>query len=80
MEQDIKSALKILMKDSIYAKANRLDERITDLFNMHKTWIVFAKVTHTAQQMAEKLFAYDNNLRMNNASSDLILRDKYSTT
>lgn len=42
------------MKDTIYAKANRLDERINDLFNIHKTWITSTKITHTAQQMAGK--------------------------
>lgn len=78
MEQQIKQALESLLKDSIYAKANRLEERVNDLFNIHKTWIAFAKVTHTAQQMAEKLFIYENNLRLSNAATGYILADKYS--
>ena len=62
MEQQIKDALKILMKDTKYAKANILDQRIDMLFKIHKSWIIFAQVLLTPQEMAQKLFTYDKNL------------------
>jgi hypothetical protein len=47
------------MKDSIYAKTNRLNERIDTLLNIHRSWVAFAAYRQTYEQLAESLYQYD---------------------
>jgi hypothetical protein len=59
VEQNIRIILLEKMKDSIYAKTNRLNERIDTLLNIHRSWVAFAVYRQTYEQLAESLYQYD---------------------
>jgi hypothetical protein len=59
VEQNIRIILLEKMKDSIYAKTNRLNERIDTLLNIYRSWVAFAVYRQTYEQLAESLYQYD---------------------
>lgn len=62
-DNEIKSELKILFKDSVYDKTGILDARVQQIIEINSEWLNIAKRTYSANVIAEKLFTYDKNLK-----------------
>jgi precorrin-6B methylase 1 len=60
--EEIKNTLRELLKDSLYAKTGILEQRIEQLINIHKSWIIFAQYKLNPQEIANKLYNYEKNL------------------
>lgn len=61
-DEEIKDALHILYKNSVYATVNKVDDRIEQLFKIHATWLDKAKKYFSADDIAKKLYTYEKNL------------------
>jgi predicted small secreted protein len=62
IEDKIKNILIEKLKGSKYDKANIMLERVKQLLNIHRSWIIFAKFKQTPEQMAQALYQYELNL------------------
>ena len=62
-EEEIKRELRKLYSGSIYDKVGKIDDRIDQLFNIHNKWLNTAKKTYSAEEIADKLFKYEKNLK-----------------
>lgn len=60
--EEIKNTLRELLKDSLYAKTGILEQRIEQLINIHKSWIVFAQYKLNPEEIANELYIYEKNL------------------
>ncbi|MFA5207139.1 MAG: hypothetical protein WC428_00415 [Candidatus Paceibacterota bacterium] len=72
-DNSIKDELKKIFSGSNYDKAGILDQRIEQLLDMHGKWLEMAKKQYGAEEIAQKLFAYDKNL--NKINEDKIVED-----
>jgi hypothetical protein len=58
-EEEISSILKELLKKTTYLKADLIDQRATQLMEIHKTYIDIAKNKLGAKTIATSLFLYE---------------------
>lgn len=61
--EEIKIELKQLLRNSVYAKADILDQRIEQLFSIHKNWLEVAMRTYNSIEIAKQLYQYEKNLK-----------------
>ena len=62
-EDEIKRKLKLFFKGTDYDKTGIIDQLIDQLLTMRKKWLETAKKTMSSQDVADKLFTYNKNLR-----------------
>jgi hypothetical protein len=62
-DEEIKRELRKLYSGSIYDKIGKIDDRIDQLFNIHNKWLDMAKKRYSANEIADKLFKYEKNLK-----------------
>lgn len=73
-DDGIKMALKKVFSGSKYDKTGILDQRIEQLLGMHAKWLERARELYSAEEIAQKLFAYDQNL--NKVNEGAVVEDK----
>jgi hypothetical protein len=61
-DDQIKDELRNLLKNTNYQKGGIVDQRIEQLFNIHKKWLDMAKRTYSADVIAKKFYDMDKNL------------------
>jgi hypothetical protein len=62
-DEEIKRDLRKLYSGSIYDKVGKIDVRIDQLIDIHKTWLDKVRNTYSASEIADKLFKYEKNLK-----------------
>lgn len=62
-DEEIKNYLKKLYSGTTYDKTGKIDDRIEQLFDIHKNWLDIAKRTYSSEEIANKLFKYEKNLK-----------------
>jgi hypothetical protein len=61
-DEEIKRNLRDLYSNSVYDKSGKVDMRVNQLFDIHKTWLGKVRDKYSAKQIADKLFIYEKNL------------------
>ena len=76
-DDEIKQELKKLFANTKFGKPEYVDfinQRIEQLLDLHAKWLVRAKELYGAEEIAQKLFTYDQNL--NKVNEATVLEDK----
>ena len=60
-DEEIKYELRNVYRNTSYAKAGILDQRIEQLLSIHKVWVEKAKSIYSSKEIAEKLFKSENH-------------------
>ena len=65
-----------LLRGSTYDKTGILDQRIDQLLKIHGVWLQKAKQLYSAEEIAQKLVKYDENLNETKVVEDKVIGSK----